>query len=60
MPRHKKPDSKKMPARIPFVMDTARKTSYEWAASVVEAESLSAWIRQVLDAEVARLKKSHR
>ena len=59
MPRNKKPPSKKMAARIPIVLDALRKESYEWAATVTESESLSWWIRDVLDAEVRRLQKQN-
>lgn len=48
-----------MAARIPIVLDALRKESYEWAATVTESESLSWWIRDVLDAEVRRLQKQN-
>lgn len=58
MGRPKKPEHKKYSARVLAMALPSERESYEASAAICDKE-LSEWIRDTLNAEVARLSKKH-
>lgn len=58
--RPKKNPDIKLSKRIPFVAVNAEWSQYDQAREAAGLKHLSEWIRQTLNAEVARLKKRKR
>ena len=57
--RPKKQPEKKKSSRVPFVASAQEKADYEWAKAATGHDYVSEWVRETLNAEVAKLKKKH-
>ena len=58
-PKKQPEKKKKKSARVPFVASSQEKADYEWATGIVGHDYVSEWVRETLNAEVAKLKKKH-